>query len=198
MSKFLRSFLLLMGIFLLSCPPSLIAAEKSNTTFLQFHIQQEISYFKGVWVSRPRDLDKKLLELINNNKIRSWDDYAYWLQKNIKYRKDELKDAWASPQVTLNLKQGDCEDFTFLNIEVAKILGYQPRFLAFVNHKKTHAVCVFKNQDHYVWFDNARLKKTKAASLSEFASEVTKEYPYHYLLELDLKSHQWKLLYTKS
>ena len=78
-------------------------------------------------------------------------ELSQWLQDNFKYKAEEfLQDYWQTPEETLELKTGDCEDFAFL---VLYILNQQtkPKEAYFVlidsGEVDSHAICVFKKED---------------------------------------------------
>jgi predicted transglutaminase-like cysteine proteinase len=171
------------------------ADETASSMSNYFHIRQETSSANGVLVSRPQPDDRMILDLFDTNRIHSVEDYAQWLQQNIKYQSDARGDAWLSPQQTLAQKSGDCEDFAFLNSAAIRVLGYEPHFLALVARHGSHAVCVFKKNDRYVWLDNAKVRKTETSSLTELARQLIANYHYSQVLELDLKTHQWQTVY---
>jgi len=110
----------------LSFPVCLFAYEqKSVYSPGKLVIRQETYSVNEVSVCQPSPLDTEIVHLINKNNIRSVEDYANWLQKNIRYEKDKGKDAWAAPQITLKRKYGDCEHYALLNIDVMKMIGNQ-------------------------------------------------------------------------
>ena len=161
-------------------------------------IRQEAFETNGVLVSRPVPLDEKILYIIINNKIGSLEDYVQWLQENIKYKKDEKKDYWSTPEETLQDKRGDCEDYAFLNAAVLHLLGYQPEVLAVGRLGRNHAICIFEENGNYSFIDNTMLKRTQAQSISELASYLFSKYGCSYLLKLSLESKDWDILFKKS
>ncbi len=161
----------------------------------RFHIQQEkIRHKDGVLIVRPKSIDFKIINLIQAHHIRSLEDYAGWLKQNIHYTTDETQDHWATPEETLNIKKGDCEDYTFLNAEVLQVLGYQPRFLAVRKNHRAHAICAFQADGYYFWFDNAELRKTHTTTLKDFLKHIRERHNYHAVSELDLKTSKWSVL----
>ena len=175
------------------------SAEATSLPTARLRIQQEkIKHKDGVLISRPKSVDFKIINLIQVHNIHSLEDYARWLKENIHYKKDEKKDQWATPEETLRKKRGDCEDYTFFNAEVLQVLGYQPRVLAVRKDRQAHAICVFKAGEHYFWFDNAELKKTRATTLAGFLQNIRTNHNYFAFSELDLKTNQWSALSKKS
>ncbi|MFH1363814.1 MAG: transglutaminase-like domain-containing protein [Candidatus Omnitrophota bacterium] len=155
-----------------------------NGTFIA---RQQTDTTNGALVSMPAALDMRILNIINNEKIRSVEDYAVWLKKNFKYKKDEDTDTWAIPEETLTRRGGDCEDFAFLNEAVLRIFGYKPQVLGLGGRLKliNHAICVFKKDSYYLCFDNTTLKITTATSLEEFGKLVMQNSGYAYIFEID-------------
>ncbi len=172
-------------------------AGSSRADTLPFTVRHEIVREDGVLVSRPKPLDKEIARIVESNNFESLEAYSQWLGENVHYRKDESRDVWADPQETLKKRGGDCEDFAFLNFEVLKVLGYQPRFFALVREGEAHAICVFKKDGFYMWFDNATLKKTDARDLREFAESVTKRHNFLKLSELNIGTRGWETVYRR-
>ncbi len=200
--KRLRNFNTLIGYtisaLLLGSTPA-VALEKEDTAFIKdLVIRHEWYKSNGICVSRPVPLDEKILDIIIVNNIVSFEDYGRWLQKNIKYKRDEAGDRWSTPEETLQNKCADCEDYAFFNEAVLRVLGYQPKVLAMGGLGFHHAICVFEQGGRYCWIDNTELKTTKAESISEFARHLFSKYGASYLLSLNLKARDWDILFKKS
>lgn len=162
-------------------------------------IRQENQAEGGVLVSRPVQEDTQISHFIYRHNIQSVTDYSQWLQSNMTYVRDAYADTWAKPEETIRRKKGDCEDFSFLNMAVLRVLGYEAKFLALVREKgESHAICVFKYNGYYVWFDNNTLKETRAQTLQEFAKVVTDDHAYDGMSELDTETNSWTMIYKKS
>ena len=174
--------------------PSALANEISPLSN-GYHIRQEHLDQGGVLVSRPVEEDKRIFDLIDLYNIRSFEDYAHWLQTHLKYAADQGGDHWAQPLETLKKRQGDCEDFRLLNIAVARVLGYKARFLALLGDDKTgHAISVIEHENQFLWFDNEKLNTWTASSFAEFARQIIEKYQYSRLLELNLDTQEWSLV----
>ena len=187
----------LLAVILLSLlyfSPSSFAEE----TIRKLTIAQEHDHKNGVWTVGPKAIDRKVVNLIMMNKIQTLDDYAAWMAANLSYKQDQLQDKWEPPESMLDSKKGDCEDFAFLTAAVLKVLGYEPHFLALIKNSRTHAICAFQKDGHFVWFDNAKINRTPARSLEEFAGLLTKQFNYSHTLELNLDNQQWKQVYPAS
>ena len=128
-------------------------------------------------INKPDSLDQKGLNILANENIKSVEDYAEWLRKNLKYRRDKKADRWSLPEETLRKGCGDCEDLAFLSEEVLSILGYKPQVVALAKNgrKEWYAICIFKRDGHYLYFDNCRFKKTSATSLEQFTKYIRAE-----------------------
>lgn len=175
-----------------------LAVEGHDIPIRHFHIQQERYEKNGVLVSRPSPQDEKITRLLLTNRIRTLADYSGWLGKNIRYQNDGPGSAWPEPLKVLQNKSGDCEDYAVLNSQVLKVLGYKPSILSLVSARGAHAICVFEHDGYFFWFDNARLNKTTAKTLTELARDITLQYRYAYTLELDAVTRRWKVVYKRS
>jgi len=197
--KSFRTYLKFCGsLFLVFHLSALSFASEMPTTHL--YVAQETSHLNGVWVSRPQPLHEKIVDLVMRNKIKSLEDYAKWLEDNIHYQKDAAADIWTNPEQTLQNKIGDCEEYALLNASVMQVLGYQPHFLALVkpDGRRAHAICTFKYNGYFLWFDNAKLQKTSMTSLDQLAKNIGEQYHYSALLEYNLQTKNWNVLYKKS
>ena len=185
-------FLILLFILLCKSTPILagpVPMEKEDTGFAgNIVIRQERYKIGSVSVIKPVSVDLRILNTINVEGIKSIEDYALWLKKNVKYRRDDSADVWSLPDETLTRKYGDCEDFAFLNAAFLHVMGYKPKVIAIVGgiRKSGHAICAFRKGDHYLWFDNAELKKISAASMEEFTKHIFRRYACFSLFEIGL------------
>lgn len=184
---------------------ALISREDEDINRDGFVIRKEKYTVAGVLVSRPSEIDTTMFDMLNANNIRSLEDYSGWLRENVGYKRDEYGDNWAFPEETLDRKYGDCEDFAFFNASVLRVLGYHPTVLALGTFRilggtiiTSHAICVFKKGDYYLWFDNEKLKKTEASSMEEFARHIFTSYDYSSISELMFDGREWATLFTRS
>ena len=122
-------------------------------------------------VSRSPFLKKKIADFLERHDIETLEEYALWLKENVRYKADLFGDSWSSPEETLMRRRGDCEDFAFLSEEVMSQLGYEPCVIAFMRKDAGdwHAICTFKVEGRYHYFDNFNLVKTRAESLERLA-----------------------------
>ena len=171
-------------------PTNPIGAEEILLTKLHPH-QESFRNKKGVLVTHPKLLDMEIIYIMETNHIQTLDDYARWLKNNISYKKDNKHDIWTAPQETLRKRNGDCEDYTFLNMAVLRLLGYTPKFLALQKPGLGHAICVFQVKGYYYWFDNAKLKKTNTRTLTELANYISTNHKYNQILEWNEAKKGW-------
>jgi hypothetical protein len=183
----------------------LVSKETPNIHRGDFIIRQETFKIGEVLVSRLTQIDIIILDMLKANGIRSLEDYAKWLRENIKYKKDEGGDIWASPEETLERKYGDCEDYAFLNAAVLQVLGYHPKVLAVECARilmgrlmPNHAICVVEKYGRYLYFDNGKLKVTDASSMEEFAKYIFTYYKCSSISELAFNNKKWQTLFAKS
>lgn len=103
-------------------------------------------------------------DIIFPEDIKSPDSLELWLKYTIKYVADE-EEYWQTPEETVKLKTGDCEDFAILAMHVLRSLGYRDVHLvviAYKNEDVAHAVCVFKEHNgRYSVFSNDFYIKTR-------------------------------------
>ncbi len=164
-----------------------------------FQVRQERLNINGVLVSRPSPEDVEIAKLLMDNDIHTPEQYSQWLAKNIEYKKDKGSDVWANPLTVIARKFGDCEDFTFLNIAVLRVMGYDAQFVAFfAPETQGHAVCVFKYNGSNFYFDNKDLKEMEENNVMKFVKNMVSTNNYNVSRELDLDSRKWKLLYKTS
>ncbi len=163
------------------------------------YLVRQVKYKRGsAFISRPDPVDMKVLDVLRINGIRSLKDYAQWLPKNVKYKKDKGPDIWSSPEETLERKYGDCEDYAFLNAAALRILGYEPKVLGIGKLMRSHAICAFKENNRYLWFDNAKFRKSNASTITEFARYIFRKYNCLCLLELTYDTRDWNILFRRS
>jgi hypothetical protein len=85
-----------------------------------------------------------------------------WLSSDFQYAM-EIPDAWQSPQETVSLKRGDCEDFAILASAVLWRLGI-PNEILIIKFKKLkigHAICIWKDKDgFYKFISNQKMYDT--------------------------------------
>jgi hypothetical protein len=183
----------------------LVSKESQNIRTGDFIIEQEKLKIGEVLVSRPIQIDIIISDILKANGIRSIDDYAKWLQENIRYERDKGGDIWALPEETLERKYGDCEDYAFLNAAVLHVLGYHPKVLSVWCARilmgrliPNHAICVFEKDGRYLYFDNEKLKVTDASSMEEFAKYISASYYCSSVSEITFINKKRETLFTKS
>ena len=185
------SLCLLLALFYNTVP--VLASPVAGTDFMNnIVIRQQTKTTSGISVCGPVEIDLRILDIACLANMKSLDDYALWLQKAVQYKRDKFYDVWSSPEETLAKRSGDCEDIAFFNKAFLSVLGYKPKVIALLRKggHKGHAICVFKEQGRYMWFDNTTLKRTPASSIEEFTSYILKNSIYASLLEVDLKANE--------
>ena len=163
-----------------------------------FVIRQETVRLGSVLVSRPSEIDTHIAGFLSANNIKTLDEYALWLSKNIKYKADEQCDAWSSPEETLNRLYGDCEDYAFLNASVLRVFGYVSKVMVFGTSERDHAICVFEKGGNYFWFNNGELKRTDTVTIRKFGKYIFKKYACSRILEINPETKKSNLLFIKS
>ncbi len=178
--------------------PELCFAAPKSIPVRKIQIQQEHSAKNGVLVSRPLIIDQTIAGIVSQNKIRTIEDYAGWLEKTMTYRADAKEDDWLTPLEFLKTKHGDCEDFAFFNSAVLKVLGFSAHIITLSSSRNSHAICAFEHNGKFYWLDNAKLKSSSATNLVSFAEELTNTLRYAKSFKLDPVSKRSTLLYQKT
>lgn len=192
----------LMGILviaLLSLSVHALASDDLNTVYCsQRPIAQQKATVNGVLVSGPSRIDERIWYLLYFNRIETVEDYVSWLRKNVAYVRDEGRDVWSTPQDTLTRRSGDCDDFTFLNAAVLRMMGFEPKTLGIRQAFRYHAVCAFEKGGHIYWIDNDKLRKTPARSLKGFAGFLFKKYNCSCVTSLDFGAGTDEVLFVRN
>jgi len=203
--RFRRNFLMktklvcsLMVLLILSFSSSTGFASYVVALDGNFVIRQETIRLGSVLISRPSEIDTHIAKFLSANDIKTLDEYALWLGKNIKYRADAQCDAWSSPEETLDRLYGDCEDYAFLNSAVLRVLGYKSKVMVLGTSERDHAICVFEKDGNYFWFNNGELKRTDTATIKKFGKYIFKKYACSRILEINPETRKCGLLFIKS
>lgn len=80
----------------------------------------------------------------------------HWVMDSIRYQKDP-KNHWQSPQETLRLGAGDCEDFAILWFASLRLYGLEPdqvRLAHIESPLGAHMVCIANLDEGATAFDN--------------------------------------------
>lgn len=124
--------------------------------------------------SRVGDLGSYNLE--NPKKISGW------LTTNIAYKTDQKvhdkNDYWQSPEETIMLESGDCEDFAFLAQAFLNEIGISST-VVMIGHKtdrKGHALCIFPRGGVYDCFDGPALLVMGKESIEAIVKELYPDY----------------------
>ena len=108
--------------------------------------------------------------------VRSPQALVNWFASEFKSHL-ELIDEWQSPQETIGLKKGDCEDFAILASEVLKHLGVDNDILIvkFASGRIAHAICAWKDKNrNFSFISNKKLFHTGEKTIE---CVIEKYYP---------------------
>ncbi|MBI4845212.1 MAG: transglutaminase domain-containing protein [Candidatus Omnitrophica bacterium] len=183
--------LFLICLFLIDC--SRVFASEAK----RFVVRQEKYVRGGIMVSRAASADERIRDFLVFKNISSLSEYINWIKQNIGYRKDEGADSWASPLETLEKGYGDCEDFSFLNESVLRVLGYQPKVISLLRLGYNHAICIFKENRCYSIIDNDKIIKTKIVEIEELAKYLFTRYQCALLCAVKFETKGQEILYKK-
>ncbi|MFH1798694.1 MAG: glycine zipper family protein [Candidatus Omnitrophota bacterium] len=127
----------------------------------------------------------------------SLEEYIGWVLGNSKYVPDpEGWDRWMFK--TTGPIEDDCEGFAFRNYITLQQLGYEPVILVVRTAQEDHAICAFKKDGKYSWFDNAVFENSEAVSLEDFATYISNKCGCYYIGQLswdksqDMLSHDYE------
>ena len=77
-----------------------------------------------------------------------------WLKTDISYKRDidqwHVPDYWQSPEETLYLKTGDCEDYCILAKSMLKKLGYEYSVIRVLNKENGNAHALLSSNNTWV------------------------------------------------
>jgi hypothetical protein len=108
--------------------------------------------------------------------VRTPQALADWLTKDFHYE-FEVTDTWQTPEQTLKLKKGDCEDFAILASAILNQLGIPNNvvIVRFKDLKISHAICTFKDKGgRYNFISNRKLYCSEKDRLQD---AIAKFYP---------------------
>lgn len=107
--------------------------------------------------------------------IQSPKDIVKWFKNEFMY---ELKfpDSRQSPEETIRLRKGDCEDFALLGRMILSDLGIKSSvvIIKFRQIGMYHAICLFTNDGLYSFISNKDLVRTSSQSI---AGAVNEKFP---------------------
>ncbi|HTZ10791.1 MAG TPA: transglutaminase-like domain-containing protein [Candidatus Margulisiibacteriota bacterium] len=122
--------------------------------------------------------------------LRTPELISQWMQNNIAYKSDwalhGVMEYWQTPQETLTLKAGDCEDAAFLIQALLDEIGISSTVISVgyideAGAEKRHAMCIFPADEPRAYFNNAYLFKTNEAVDASF---IMKLYPGCYDIDI--------------
>ena len=153
------------GIFLMKKENAFYMKKKriSQTLSILFVVSFLTFALAGPSFAHPADLANSV------NFIKTPDALARLLTGNFRY---ELKmtDEWQTPEETLSLKKGDCDDFALLAQAVLKGIGIKSDvlILKFRGLSVLHAICIWKDKaGKYSFISNRELYRTGKSDIQE-------------------------------
>ncbi len=156
---------------------------------------QEVLQSKNV---SGKSAETDIWSFLQKNKIYNVDDYAKWLEKNIQYQKVDENTDWASWQMTLNRRYGDCKNISALNAKVLEALNYQPILIGYKNASEGHIFTVFMKNGRLNVFDNTNYHQTRAKTIDQIGLFLYEQYNIETVFEVTLNPMTYKLLYTRA
>lgn len=160
-------------------------------------------------LSGKEDMDSSVAESILWPKLKNTQEIAEWVKANITYNSDQNlhgeRDYWQTPEETLVLRSGDCEDYAFLNQALLKRINIESLVLSVERsyRKIVHAICVFPRDTPTSYLNNQYLHKSNSHVLYLIKSE----YPdcrWLGILEFDTRKQRliletkWPFVYRVS
>lgn len=149
-------------------------------------------------------VESRTISSLKSCNLRTPELISQWMQNNIAYKSDwvlhEAIEYWQTPQETLSLKAGDCEDAAFLIQALLDEIGIGSSVISLgyldkEEREKRHAMCVFPAGEPRSYFNNAYLFKTNEAVDASF---ILKLYPGCYDIDiLDLYNKSRTHLFKK-
>jgi len=106
-------------------------------------------------------------------RMRSPEDIEKFYSEGFK-SEYKIPDYEKTPQETLDSKYGDCKDLATLTQAILKEMGISSE-VVHIKFSKTrfgHAVCTWKEGDHYNYFDGTKLIRTKHASIDDLINKA--------------------------
>ncbi len=185
-----RTLLLVtLTIFLAADAHASSAPAPSNTPLI-YKIRREVRSANGVQINAPHTEDLKIVDFLSEKNIRSFEGYREWLERNFRYREDVYDDVWSPPEETLGNGYGDCEDYAFLSEAVLRVLGFEPAVagMAGGHGEAGHALCYFKKDGAYAWFDSGVLRRTDISDKEAFLKHLLERYSFALAFDVDPKS----------
>jgi hypothetical protein len=84
--------------------------------------------------------------------INNLEDLTIWIHNNIKYKSDGKFDYWQTPEETMRLKTGDCEDMCILFQDIAKkklnIIVYVLALSDKINIMFGHSIIIYQDMGY--------------------------------------------------
>jgi len=128
-------------------------------------------------------------------KLKKAKEIMKWLKSNIKYRSDQKvhgeRDYWQTPEETMVLRTGDCEDQAFLAQAMLKQIGIESTVISVTYgseffDKRGHALCVFPSKNPKGVFSNYLLY-TSTKNIMNFIQHEYSDWLSISVLDLNSK-----------
>ncbi|MEI8344730.1 MAG: hypothetical protein WCG06_01505, partial [Candidatus Omnitrophota bacterium] len=142
----------------------------------------------GILVSAGNSDERLMKDLLWAAHVASIEQYRNWVQLRLRYSKNTAPGPWRSCGRILDSGAGDCEDFMSVHCAALSAMGFRPGLLALEGADWGHAICYFKKDGLYSFFDNERLIVTQSTSRADFFARLKDLYGYERLYELDIVS----------
>ena len=151
-----------------------------------------------ILISSTTDLPKDDVgHFLEQNRIYTVEDYARWLEQNIHYQKVDENQDWASWQLTLNRRYGDCKNISALNVKILERLNYHPIIIGYKTASEGHVLTVFFKNGRMNVFDNTAYHVTSAKSIDEISAFLFQKGDIEMVFEVSLNPMAVKPLYSK-
>ena len=148
----------------------------------------------------PKGLNEELSNFLRQNRILTVEDYARWLEKNIRYQSVTVEGDWKSWQDTLTRGYGDCKNISVLNSKILETLGYTP---VLIGYKHTsgdtwgHLFTAFYKDGRLNIFDNINYYATPLTRLDQIAAYLVDKYNADKVFEVNLTAKTTSLLASR-
>lgn len=105
--------------------------------------------------------------------IKSPEELAYWLRNEFAYEM-KFPDHLQTPEETMALHRGDCDDFAVLSRAILRGIGIRSDaiIIKFRQIGIMHAICIFKKGRTYSFISSRELVRTRGHSITEAVTET--------------------------
>ena len=128
-------------------------------------------------------------------KFKNAREIMKWVKANIKYKSDLKlhgeRNYWQTPEETVALRAGDCEDYAFLVQALLKRINIESFVISVhgegISKQLGHALCVFPKNSPTNYFDNQALY-TSGTHVVNLISSAYPLWQRMYILDLDSRT----------